>query len=68
MTAAIRCGSLGSSQNGEFEQRRHRGEETLPGEVEPVGEPAIADQKADEVLCRRAMAAALEHDARVNPE
>ena len=63
----MRCGSLGSSQNGCVEQLRHRRQNALAGEVEPVGEPALGHEEADEVLGGRDVAAVLEdHGAQQN--
>ena len=65
MAAAMRCGSLGSSQNGCIEQLRHRRQEALAGEVELVREPALADQKAHELLGQANVPASLEGRGRV---
>src|SRR3954451_21584166 len=40
-----------------LDQRRHRRHEAVPGEVEPVREPALADQETHELLGRRGVPA-----------
>ena len=59
MAARMRCGSLGSSQNGCSTSLRIGGR-TVAGEVEPVGEPAFLGEEADEVLGERGVPAGLE--------
>jgi hypothetical protein len=49
-----------------LKQSRHRWEKAVPGEVEPVREPALADQKAHELLGGRDVPAVLEDHSLVN--
>ena len=62
----MRCGSFGSSQNGLLDQLAHRRQDAVAGEVEPMGEPALAGEEADELLGGGGVAAGLEdHGARL---
>ena len=60
MAARMRCGSLGSSQNGCSTSLRIGGMTAVAGEIQPVGEPAFLGEEADEVLGERRISAGLE--------
>ena len=64
MAARMRCGSLGSSQNGWSTQLAHRRQKAVAGEIEPVGEPAVLGEEADEVLGERGLPPSLKTTAR----
>ena len=50
MTAAMWCGSLGSSQNGWSSSVGIEGRHALAGEIEIVDQPAVGHEEADELL------------------
>ena len=60
----MRCGSLGSSQNGWSSSFGIGGSMRSPEKFEIVGKPALGHEEADELLGGRDVAAVLEDQAR----
>ena len=59
IAARMRCGSLGSSQNGWSISLRIGGMQSIARESQPVGEPAVLGEEAHEVLASAALPPAL---------